>query len=66
MWQQHQHYKRSSRILSLYVSLIKSTLQKELDKELAKHKGNEDEIKRLEKQHKKGIDELHVNTPMGG
>jgi structural maintenance of chromosome 4 len=27
---------------------------------LAKHKGNEDEIKKLEKQHKKGTDELHV------
>ena len=35
-------------------------MQKELDEELAKHKGNEDEIKRLEKQHKKGTDELHV------
>jgi structural maintenance of chromosome 4 len=27
---------------------------------LAKHKGNEDEIKKLEKQHKKGNDELHA------
>jgi structural maintenance of chromosome 4 len=27
---------------------------------LAKHKGNEDEIKKLEKQHKKGTDELHA------
>jgi structural maintenance of chromosome 4 len=35
-------------------------MQKDLDEELAKHKGNEDEIKRLEKQHKKGTDELHV------
>ena len=35
-------------------------MQKELDEELAKHKGNEDEIKRLEKQHKNGTDELHV------
>jgi structural maintenance of chromosome 4 len=34
-----------------------------LDEELAKHKGNEDEIKRLEKQHKKGTDELHVSKP---
>jgi len=31
-----------------------------LDEELAKHKGNQDEIKRLEKQHKKKTDELHV------
>jgi hypothetical protein len=27
---------------------------------LANHKGNEDEIKKLEKLHKKGTDELHV------
>jgi hypothetical protein len=40
----------------------KASLQKELDEELAKHKGNEDEIKRLEKQHKKGTDEVHVPT----
>jgi hypothetical protein len=31
-----------------------------LDEELAKHQGNEDEIKRLEKQHKKGTEELQV------
>jgi len=37
-----------------------ATIQKELDEEIAKHKGNEDEIKRLEKQHKKGTAELHV------
>jgi len=35
-------------------------MQKQLDEELAKHKGNEDEIKKLEKLHKKGTDELHV------
>jgi len=27
---------------------------------MANHKGNEDEIKKLEKLHKKGTDELHV------
>jgi len=37
-------------------------LQKELDEELAKHKGNEDEIKKLEKLHKKGTDELQVTV----
>jgi structural maintenance of chromosome 4 len=31
-----------------------------LDEELAKHKGNEDEIKKFEKQHKKGTEELKV------
>jgi hypothetical protein len=40
--------------------LIQATLQGELDEELAKHKGNQDEIKRLEKKHKKMTDELHV------
>jgi len=39
---------------------MKETVRKELDEELAKHKGNEDEIKKLEKLHKKGTDELQV------
>lgn len=46
-----------------WIVLIQVTLQTELNEELAKHKGNEDEIKRLEKKHKKGTDNFHVYSP---
>ena len=62
--------KKQSALYQLYVSEcgnniqitseVIGTLQKELDEELAQHKGNEDEIKKLEKLHKKGTDELQA------